>query len=183
MNGENLEISRQTPSFAANCAAHDNRQQALSTEDPMPANPSVIRELRPSDRSRWDELWAGYLDFYHHQLPQHITDATWKRLIDPAQQPYGFVALDANERIVGFAHYHFHLSTWSQNGYCYLEDLFVDPTTRGLGAGRALIEAVYRAADQRDVTRVYWHTETDNARAQALYNKIATLAPYIQYRR
>jgi len=144
---------------------------------------ATIRELQPSDRARWNDLWTGYLDFYKHTLTQDITEATWQRLIDPQQQPYGFGALDANDRVVGFVHYHFHLSTWSLNGYCYLEDLFVDPAARGLGVGRALIEAVYRAADTRDVQRVYWHTETDNARAQALYNQVATLAPFVQYRR
>jgi len=147
------------------------------------ARPTRIRPLQPTDRARWDELWAGYLEFYRHELPQQITEATWQRLIDPGQQPYGFVALDANDRIVGLVHYHFHLSTWSLQGYCYLEDLFVDPAVRGLGAGRALIEAVYRAADDRGVTRVYWHTENDNTRAQSLYNKVATLAPFVQYRR
>ena len=33
--------------------------------------------------------------------------------------------------------------------YCYLEDLFVDPARRKTGAGRALIEAIYREADAR----------------------------------
>lgn len=142
-----------------------------------------IRELRSTDRTRWDVLWAGYLQFYKVTLPSEITEETWRRLIEPREQPYGFVALDAADHVIGFVHYHFHLSTWSINGYCYLEDLFVDPACRGAGAGRALIEAVYRAADERGVTRVYWHTENDNTRAQGLYNQVAVLAPFIQYRR
>ena len=62
-------------------------------------------------------------------------------------------------------------------------DLFVDPATRGIGVGRALIEAVYAAADVHGATRVYWHTENDNARAQGLYDQLAAVAPFIQYRR
>jgi GNAT superfamily N-acetyltransferase len=148
------------------------------------ARPAIsVRELRPIDRARWDELWADYLHFYREDLPRKITEATWQRLIDPVAQPCGLVALDANERIIGIVHYHFHLSTWSLTDYCYLEDLFVDPVARGVGAGRALIEAVYRAADERGATRVYWHTESGNARAQALYNQVATLTPFVQYRR
>lgn len=142
-----------------------------------------IRELRATDRPRWDELWAGYLDFYRYALAAAITESTWQRLIDPSVQPYGFVALDGDDRVIGIVHYHFHLSTWSVEGYCYLEDLFVDPAVRGLGAGRALIEAVYRAADARGVKRVYWHTENDNHTARALYDKVANLAPFVQYRR
>ena len=148
----------------------------------MPAASICVRELRPGDRSRWDELWAGYLRFYEEELPTHITELLWKRLMAPAEQPYAFVAVDG-EKIVGFVHYHFHLSTWSVKGYCYLEDLFVDPAIRGKGAGRALIEAVYRASDERGADRVYWLTQESNAPARTLYDKVATLSPFVQYRR
>ena len=51
------------------------------------------------------------------------------------------------------------------------------------GAGRALIEAVYREADARGCTRTYWVTEEGNATARALYDRVATKAPFVQYRR
>ena len=141
-----------------------------------------VRELEAGDRARWDVLWAGYLAFYKETLPAEITEFLWTRLMDPADQPYGLVALDG-ERVVGIVHYHFHVSTWSVAGYCYLEDLFVDPAVRGKGVGRALIEAVYRAADARGVSRVYWHTQEFNTQARMLYDKLATLTPFVQYRR
>ncbi|HKE94133.1 MAG TPA: GNAT family N-acetyltransferase [Povalibacter sp.] len=152
-------------------------------DESRPSSEVTIRELRSDDRAHWNQLWAGYLEFYRETLPPQITAATWQRLVDPQQQPYGLVALDAAGRVVGFVHYHFHLSTWSVQGYCYLEDLFVDPAARNLGVGRALIEAVYRAADERGATRVYWHTENQNSRARALYDQLATLTPFVQYRR
>jgi GNAT superfamily N-acetyltransferase len=142
-----------------------------------------IRELRITDKARWGELWNGYLEFYRCDLPADSTNILWRRLLDPDDQPYGLVALDESERVVGFVHYHFHLSTWSPTGYCYLEDLFVDANCRGAGAGRALIEAVYRAADKRSVTRVYWHTENTNDAAQVLYKQVGVLTPFVQYRR
>lgn len=148
----------------------------------MRSSTVAIRELGSSDRAAWDVLWAGYLEYYEHALEPAITEVVWRRLMDPADQPYGLVAVDG-EQIVGFVHYHFHLSTWSVAGYCYLEDLFVSPAARGKGAGRALIEAVYRAADARGATRVYWHTDTSNTQARALYDKIADLSPFVQYRR
>jgi GNAT superfamily N-acetyltransferase len=141
-----------------------------------------VRALEPSDRAQWDVLWAGYLEFYEHDLPREITDLLWRRLMDPADQPHGLVAVDGDQ-VAGFVHYHFHLSTWSVAGYCYLEDLFVARAARGKGAGRALIEAVYRAADERGATRVYWHTQDKNTHARALYDKVAELSPFVQYRR
>jgi ribosomal protein S18 acetylase RimI-like enzyme len=141
-----------------------------------------VRALEPADRQRWHELWHGYLEFYRYQLPADLTELTWRRLLDPAHPFQGLVALDG-ARMVGIVHFHTHASTWARVGYCYLEDLFVDPASRGLGAGRALIEAVYRAADDQGAERVYWHTENTNERAQHLYRQVAELTPFVQYRR
>lgn len=143
---------------------------------------ALVRPLGPADRERWNELWRGYLEFYRHELPADLTELTWSRLLDPAHPFQGLVALDG-ERPVGIVHFHVHASTWSRAGYCYLEDLFVDPRCRGLGAGRALIEAVYQAADAQGAERVYWHTENTNDRAQSLYRQVAELTPFVQYRR
>lgn len=143
---------------------------------------SRVRPLQADDRARWDELWAGYLKFYQQDLPQSTTDLNWRRLME-GRELWGFAGLDDGGQMVGFVHYHFHLSTWSPVGYCYLEDLFVDPRSRGKNVGRSLIEAVYQAADERGSTRVYWHTENTNARAQILYNQVGQLTPFLQFRR
>jgi GNAT superfamily N-acetyltransferase len=148
-----------------------------------PTRGIAIRELRSEDHVRWLELWDGYLRFYRCELPQAVSEFTWQRLIDPAEPLHGFAAVsDANE-IVGIVHYHFHLSTWALVNYCYLEDLFVAANGRRAGAGRALILAVYRAADERGATRVYWSTGNDNHEAKKLYDKLATLTSFVQYQR
>jgi GNAT superfamily N-acetyltransferase len=59
----------------------------------------------------------------------------------------------------------------------------VDPARRNQGAGRALIEAVYREADARGCTRTYWATQEFNYRARALYDQLATKSVFVQYRR
>jgi GNAT superfamily N-acetyltransferase len=61
--------------------------------------------------------------------------------------------------------------------------LFVDPAARGKGVGRALIEAVYDEADNRGATCTYWATMGNNATARRLYDGLATLSPFVQYRR
>ena len=144
---------------------------------------AMVRELRPTDRARWNELWKGYLEFYRTQLHPRVTERTWQRLLDPQQPLSGVVAVDLQDQPIGFAHYLFHLSTWSPTAYCYLEDLFVDPTCRRSGAGRRLIESVYRAADAANCTRVYWSTEHNNTSARALYDQSAVVSDFVQYRR
>ena len=73
---------------------------------------SRVRPLQADDRARWDELWAGYLEFYQQTLPQSTTDFTWRRLME-GRELWGFAGVDDGGRMVGFAHYHIHLSTWS----------------------------------------------------------------------
>lgn len=46
---------------------------------------------------------------------------------------------------------------------------------------RALIEHVYAHARAADVRRVYWQTEAGNAKARALYGRLARHAGFIVY--
>ena len=146
-------------------------------------NPKVqIRALRSNDRDQWYELWRGYLRFYRQRLPEEITEATFRRLAGDDQQLHGLVA-ELDGRLAGFVNYLFHASSWSAAQVCYLEDLFVDPTMRGGGIGRALIMAVYNAADAAKATAVYWMTQEFNAAGRALYDTLAHRTSFIRYER
>lgn len=139
-----------------------------------------IRPIATEDRTAWDPLWAGYLAFYETGLSAEMTDLTWTRLIED-KELHGFIAMNGRGEAVGLVHYLFHPSTWSPRGYCYLEDLFVVPATRGLRVGRRLIAAVTEAARAEGATRVYWHTEEFNGQARRLYERVAKRTPFLRY--
>jgi GNAT superfamily N-acetyltransferase len=94
---------------------------------------------------------------------------------------HGLVIEDGGA-ICGFTHYSFQTSTWSPNGHCYLEDLFVDPNIRGKGLGRALIDAVYDIAVKSGCSRLYWNTDSTNETARKLYDTYTQESGKIQYR-
>ena len=142
----------------------------------------VIRPIGEDEREAWNPLWAGYLTFYKASIPAEISDLAWFRFHDPDEPMFALGAY-AEGILSGFAHYQFHRSTWAPKRYCYLEDLFVADNVRGLGFGRALIEQVYRKAQAADASRVYWVTQSNNARARALYDKVADNLGFIQYRK
>lgn len=152
-----------------------------AADDTLVVNAVRIRPLADTDLLAWLSLWRGYLAFYGCTLPDEVTEHTWQRSIAPDEQPYAWVAEAGDGQLVGFVIYHFHLSTWSIGGDCYLEDLFVAAHARGKGAGYALIEAVYRAATEHGATRVYWNTHADNTRARALYDRVAQRSPFVRY--
>ena len=142
---------------------------------------TTVRSLVASDETRWRELWAGYLDFYETTLTPAVTDVQWQRLLDPAQDPHGLCAVDPLDQMIGFVHYQHQRTTWLVDDVIYLEDLFVDPSARNSGAGRALIEAVYRVAIDEGRTEVYWLTQEFNHTARKLYDAVATRTPFIKY--
>ncbi len=140
-----------------------------------------MRALEAGDRERWLELWAAYLAFYREPLSEEVTEISFERLCQGAQGMLGLVAADASGQLVGFAHLVFHPTTWSSEGYCYLEDLYVDRAGRGGGVSKALFDALFAEAQARGVTRTYWHTQEFNGAARSLYDSVGRLTSQIVY--
>ncbi len=142
--------------------------------------PIHVRPLQPSDRTAWNPLWAGYLQFYRVDIPAPVTEETWKRFHDPTVPLHALGAFEGTT-LVGFATYLFHLSTWSLTSYCYLEDLFTLESARGRGVGRTLITGVHDAAKNAQASKVYWLTHETNHTAQTLYDHVAQRTGFIHY--
>ena len=141
----------------------------------------TIRAIEAKDKEQWLILWAGYLEFYKSTISSEQTELTWNRLINNELKMFGFVA-ENEDGVIGFTHCLFRPSTWTETDYCYLEDLFVDPTIRGKGVGRALIDKVVELAREMKSKRVYWTTQEFNKTARVLYDSITPVSEYVQYR-
>ncbi len=143
----------------------------------------TIRPITADDRPAWQGLWRAYLEFYGTSVPDDIYDVYFERLLgDDLRDFSGLVACDG-KRPVGLAHFLFHRHGWKVQDVCYLQDLYAEPSVRGKGVGRALIEAVYDAADRAGSPDVYWLTQDFNEQARKLYDRIGTLTPFIKYNR
>lgn len=140
-----------------------------------------IRPLCSSDETEWRALWNAYLEFYDSAVSEHVYSTTFSRLIDPAVPIQFALIAESKGRAIGLAHAIFHPHNWRVEEVCYLQDLV--PEVRGTGAGRALIEAVYAAADTNGTPSVYWLTQDFNLSARQLYDRVAKLTPFIKYQR
>jgi GNAT superfamily N-acetyltransferase len=138
-----------------------------------------IRPITAADKEIWLKLFKDYIIFYKSQLSDEQYELTWQRL-NSGFNITGLMA-ELDGKVVGFTHYIFRPSTWAVEDFCYLEDLFVDPTVRGGGVGRALIKAVEDIAIAKGSKRLYWTTAPDNETARKLYDKVA-ITDRVQYK-
>ena len=137
-----------------------------------------VQPLKAGERAAWEPLARGYKHFYDTPVTSAEIDAAWFRLMgDPRMLGLGAWHDGA---LVGITHALFHASTWSAD-VCYLQDLFVAEAARGQGAAAALIAAVAAAAHERGAPRLYWLTHASNARARALYDRVAAHKGFVRY--
>jgi GNAT superfamily N-acetyltransferase len=141
---------------------------------------AIIRSVAADDHGSWDALWAGYLEFYKTELAPEQTELTWQRLLDDEHGLNGLVA-EVDGQLVGLAHFSFTHSTWAENQDLYLEDLFVDPSVRGQGIGKALILSLDEIAREEGSRKVWWETQNHNATARRLYDSVAELSEFVKY--
>lgn len=146
----------------------------------------IVRPAARADYERWLPLWDGYNAFYGRSgetaLAPEVTAATWERFFDPYEPMFALVA-EQDGVLLGLTHYLLHRSTTSLLPSLYLQDLFTAAGARGKGVGRALIEAVYDAAKERSLPRVYWLTYETNDTAMLLYDRIAEKSGFVVYRK
>ncbi len=141
---------------------------------------TTVRPVTASDFLAWSALWKDYLAFYFTEKPQEMYEISWARVMDPAEKMHAFLA-EVDGKPVGLANFLFHRSFWEVEDKCYLNDLYVRPELRGTGAGRALIEAVYQAADAQNCPQIWWFTAETNMTARRLYDRIAKKSEFVEY--
>lgn len=140
----------------------------------------LVRDPQPADEAAWRALWRGYNAFYGADVPETVSDGTWRRILDPAAPLFARLAT-RHGRVVGFACCVLHPGTWALQPLCYLEDLFVDPVHRRCGVGQALIKDLLDLGRTCGWSRLYWHTRADNATARRLYDRFTAADGFVRY--
>ncbi|GGY95570.1 GNAT family N-acetyltransferase [Streptomyces poonensis] len=94
------------------------------------------------------------------------------------ERPAAFAHIAEDETTgepVGFALWFLNFSTWRGVHGIYLEDLYVRPSARGGGHGRALLTELARICVERGYERLEWSVLDWNAPSIAFYKALGAL--------
>ncbi|BEP12841.1 GNAT family N-acetyltransferase [Acidothermaceae bacterium B102] len=145
-----------------------------------------VRPPRTDEFDAWARLFTGYAAFYRVPTSPEHQQQIWGWIHDDRLiEALVAVPVDAEGNETGEPLGLAHLRTWVRplrGVVCgYLDDLYVDPATRGQGAVTALFDEIRRLAAERGWPTVRWTTADDNYRARTVYDRIATRTTWITY--
>ena len=140
-----------------------------------------VRELAQRDRAVWQQLYAGYGEFYKTPLSDEKAERVWAWLMDPNYEAFGLVAVDEDDSPIAIAHFRQFARLLADGVGIYLDDLFTAANARGTGAGTALINRLEEIARERGAEVVRWITASDNFVGQKLYDRLATRTMWVTY--
>lgn len=143
----------------------------------------VIERVGSSQVPELLPLMRSYCDFYNVSPSDENLVAMSRALIeDPEREGVQLIARDDAGRAAGFATVFWSWSTADGARIGVMNDLFVGEDARGRGLADELIEACRVEASRRGARRLTWQTAPDNARAQAVYDRVgATREQWIDY--
>jgi GNAT superfamily N-acetyltransferase len=132
----------------------------------------TIRPAEPADAATVHRFILALADY---ERLAHEVEATEAQIAASLFGPDRRVFCDlafAEGRPAGFALWFYTFSTFQGRHGIYLEDLFVDPDSRGRGIGKALLEALARRCVAEGLGRLQWSVLDWNAPSIAFYRSL-----------
>jgi GNAT superfamily N-acetyltransferase len=134
-----------------------------------------VRRVRESDVDAVVGLVYELAEYERAPQECHLTaEQLHRALFRPSAALFGHVA-EVDGEVVGCALWFLNFSTWHGEHGIYLEDLYVRPSQRGSGLGRALLTALAQECVARGYTRLQWWVLDWNTSAIGFYKSLGAV--------
>ncbi|MBM7770004.1 GNAT superfamily N-acetyltransferase [Actinokineospora baliensis] len=134
-----------------------------------------IRRVAPSDV---DAIVGLVYELAEYERARHECHLTAEQLTAAlfGERPalYGHVA-EVDGQVVGCALWFLNFSTWRGVHGIYLEDLYVTPSMRGHGLGRALLQTLAKECVDKGFQRLEWSVLDWNEPAIGFYKSLGAI--------
>ncbi|MFW4854123.1 N-acetyltransferase family protein [Pseudomonas aeruginosa] len=144
-------------------------------------------EIRPAVPADAEQILAFIIELADYERARHevVTDVEGiRRSLFAEGSPTRALMCLSEGRPIGYAVYFYSYSTWLGRNGIYLEDLYVTPEYRGVGAGRRLLRELAREAVANDCGRLECSVLDWNQPAIDFYRSIGALPQdeWVRYR-
>ena len=132
----------------------------------------TVRSANPADAALIHGFILALADYENllHEVTATEADIAG-HLFGPDPRLFCDIA-EADGKPVGFAVWFYNYSTFLGRHGIYLEDLFVVPEARGLGAGKALLRRLAQRCREEGLARLEWSVLNWNAPSIAFYDSL-----------
>jgi GNAT superfamily N-acetyltransferase len=131
-----------------------------------------VRRARPGDEGTILRFVRALAEYEREPDAVEATEPVLRAQLSAERPPFECLIAERSGVAVGFALFFSTYSTWRAAPGIHLEDLWVEPEARLLGAGRALLEALARELRARGGARLEWRVLTWNEPALGFYRRL-----------
>lgn len=169
-------VDNKITAYSPSLAAMRLVRPALQRRPPSAPAGLGVRPGRPADVGLIQELILRLAEYEGLLDQARASQADLDRLLFGADRQAEVLIAEIAGRPVGFALFFTSVSTFLGRAGLYLEDLFVLPDARRLGAGTALIAAVAKICQDRGGGRLEWSVLNWNQSAIDFYHGLGARA-------
>jgi len=123
------------------------------------SSPQGALHIRRATRADAPTIFRFICELAEYEKARHEVETTADALADQlfGPKPAAEVVIGEIDGVArGFALFFHNFSTWRGKRGLYLEDLYVEPASRGAGLGKALLIHLAKIAVERDCARFEW---------------------------
>jgi GNAT superfamily N-acetyltransferase len=139
--------------------------------------PVTVRHATRADAARVAEFAVALFELHAEWNPKRFTQIA---TADGATGFYGdraengsVLVAESDREVVGFAYFEYEPTLYAElaTKVAWLHDIYVDPGSRGKGAGRALIAGVRDEAKQLGANKILLSVAVQNAAGHRLFER------------
>jgi GNAT superfamily N-acetyltransferase len=130
----------------------------------------TIRKAVPSDIPQVIELCIAHAAYEQYPYTHQGQAINLQQAL--LEQKVYCLIVEIGGKLVGYATYMPHFSTWEAQSFMYLDCLFLQPEARNQGIGEEMIKWVMIEAAQLNCWWMEWQTPDFNERAIQFYTRL-----------
>lgn len=117
-------------------------------------------------------VWDLILELAEYERLLDKVEGSLESLTDGLGKHFHCKVLEQEGQIIGYCLYFYNYSTFMTKPGLYIEDIYVQPSHRGAGLGRHMLEALAAEANAKGCGRMEWSVLDWNTPAIGFYEKM-----------